>query len=498
MLAARDQENLVHGHQTVAASKPLNQGVRQLPPKTPGARAAKTPFKVSFNDENNATQIGDGKVTRKGSGGNEQAGTKARKFGEGDKNAFITPMGPRSRAPLGAKTTNVKARPFQTPGPSSREGMNKSKEKPQQQKPLHTSRKPKPQISPARTTKVELQDAQEELQMENDDDREIEYMPPRPQDLPDYPDDFPPDMEYPQLKGANLTRGWYSHYCNPVDEHGVPLSERRAEERSKQLDQKIDELSWRMIEEMPIVGYNVPEYPGDETTLSIRQKKAQAELPRRIQNPSAANPGKVRNAAPPTEAGRISTSKPSISALASKRTPATVANKTKMPGGLRGTTSVRPNPGLKSTSTVAQNAVATSRNTIGYSKGRRTAVLAAQPENHSSSTTKAGNTSRNNDGNPSQKASLEASEGSTFSIEALLSKFPQKAGVPLYSSKEEWERHQFGGSGSKSISNDPFGDEDAEHQDNPHMRGLYGTDETALQQLLQDEDEDDFQLVLKE
>ena len=75
MLAARDQENLVHGHQAAAASKPLN---RQLPPKTPGKQVPKTPFKIPLNDENAQGPLG-GKGTLK---------TK----GDG-KNAFVTPMG---------------------------------------------------------------------------------------------------------------------------------------------------------------------------------------------------------------------------------------------------------------------------------------------------------------------------------------------------------------------------------------------------------------------
>lgn len=80
MLAVRDQENLVNTHQTAAAAKPLNQGVKQLPPKTPG----KTPFRVPLNDENNPLAFG--KRTVKGNGNrldNGKPGT----------NAFVTPMG---------------------------------------------------------------------------------------------------------------------------------------------------------------------------------------------------------------------------------------------------------------------------------------------------------------------------------------------------------------------------------------------------------------------
>lgn len=94
MLAARDQENLVHGHQQVAASKPLNQGARQLAPKTPGNKVPKTPFKIPLNDENGPGAFGGGKTLGKANGkGNENFTTVGKKGGLGDKDAFKTPMG---------------------------------------------------------------------------------------------------------------------------------------------------------------------------------------------------------------------------------------------------------------------------------------------------------------------------------------------------------------------------------------------------------------------
>lgn len=90
MFATRDQENVIHGHQQLAASKPLANGTRGLQPKTPGNRHVKTPLKVPLNDEN---AVG-------GFAGRTQGGDK---FGTGmkkavlDKHAFITPMGPSDK-----------------------------------------------------------------------------------------------------------------------------------------------------------------------------------------------------------------------------------------------------------------------------------------------------------------------------------------------------------------------------------------------------------------
>lgn len=94
MFTARDQENLVHGHQAAAASKSLNQGARQLAPKTPANRPPKTPFKLPLNDENGAAAFGGGKLGLNTVGrGNGNIVMTSKKGGLADKNAFVTPMG---------------------------------------------------------------------------------------------------------------------------------------------------------------------------------------------------------------------------------------------------------------------------------------------------------------------------------------------------------------------------------------------------------------------
>jgi hypothetical protein len=96
MLAARDQENLVHGHQQVAASKPLNQGARGLQPKTPGNRFPKTPLKVPLQDENALGGFGGRSVKGKGLE-NLATGKKGATFNQSD---FVTPMGTTARSRL--------------------------------------------------------------------------------------------------------------------------------------------------------------------------------------------------------------------------------------------------------------------------------------------------------------------------------------------------------------------------------------------------------------
>jgi len=66
MFAARDQENLIHLQQTIAASKPLNQGTKALQAKTAGNRALQTPLKIPLNDENASRTLKFGKTGGKG------------------------------------------------------------------------------------------------------------------------------------------------------------------------------------------------------------------------------------------------------------------------------------------------------------------------------------------------------------------------------------------------------------------------------------------------
>lgn len=91
-LAIRDQENLVHNHQTVAAAKQTNQNSRPLGPKTPITKAPKTPVRIPLNNENAPFRNGKSVLKTVGKG-NEN--TTVNRTGKGNfgKKQLCTPKG---------------------------------------------------------------------------------------------------------------------------------------------------------------------------------------------------------------------------------------------------------------------------------------------------------------------------------------------------------------------------------------------------------------------
>ncbi|KAI9772270.1 MAG: hypothetical protein M1840_001019 [Geoglossum simile] len=389
MLAVRNQENLVHGHQTAAASKPLNQGAKLAAPKTPGARAPKTPFKVPLNDENLAGRGGGKSVMRTVNKASENLMTGGL---AGDKTAFITPLGPRNRAPLGVKTTNAKAKAFQTPlNQAGDDGVGGAQAAEKPQLKSATARRIKPASSYTGSNKLEVHD-----EKSNCDEREIEYMPPRPQELPDCPEDFPPDMDYSQLQGQNLTRGWFQHYCNPIDDEGISLAERQWDEQQKKADKKVDELMEKAIEEMPLIGYNVPEFPGDETFVVIKRKQEAEEARAKKASVTAPKPTAAKAAAIARGPSTVS-AKGAASVLSMKPVSTKVATirpkpapKARIPASFlihsKGTAAPKPtNPSLMHHSA----ATAASKTTLGYTNGRTaSATLSQKASNEAARTTR--------------------------------------------------------------------------------------------------------------
>lgn len=155
MFSVRDQENLVHGHQTTAAAKPLNQGIRGIAPKTPGPNGGKIPF--GGNNFTTRKPVKDDENTIFNGG---------KKGGNADKQAFFTPLAPKDRAPLGAKTANAKGQVFKTPAP----GLQKT------QKRTTSARKTKLKIH--QPDVIAAEPALKSL-ADEDDVPDIEYCPPK-------------------------------------------------------------------------------------------------------------------------------------------------------------------------------------------------------------------------------------------------------------------------------------------------------------------------------
>lgn len=362
MLAARDQENLAFSHQNGAALKQQQgQAKRQLQPKTPGARYANTPIKVPLNDENGA---GGAKSILGGrSRGNEN--TLTTKGGKSvNKSNLATPSGPRSRAPLGDKTTNAKAKGSQaiTVKSAARE-LEKS-----QGKAPGTIR-PKQKQPQAELQKLVVHaEGADSLSEE-----EIEYCPPKPKDLPYESDVFPDGaLKFDALKPENLFKGYYDHYFNPVDENGVSLADRELEERNRKameecdrrIQEDIDSIEWGIQEE--------PETTNKATFVPTRaplgvKRTAMNRVPSTIQAKKAAKALSIddttkslqRKAARPVEVSRIPAKKTTSLPIPSFRRQLGTQSQA-LP---------------RKTSTEIE---ANSRTTIGYNKGRSTASILAQ------------------------------------------------------------------------------------------------------------------------
>ena len=366
MLAARDQENLVHAHQTAAAGKPLNQAVRQLQPKTPGTRVPKTPFRVPLNDENNPLAF-NGVKTNGGKGGFK--GTEnlrhTGKEGKLEKNVFATPMASKMRAPLGQKTTNAKATAFQTPSAhlNTKPHLIKANKRPSTLK-----KKAEVTTQPEATTRDNIE------QSSDSDVAEPEYAPPEPIPLPDPPMELGYDDTFPQFKGMNLMRGFGQLHAEPRDEHGIALSlheeERRFRESTEEEDRKMmkemednaKESEARVRADLikPAVDRQVDEMirKGNER---MRREKV-AEMGRKdIANTDAKS------------AARALGSKPTFSvSTAHAPTRSSLQKKTKPAFSVLG---ARPKPSAPATTTATSTLLktpleATSRNTLGYCKGR--------------------------------------------------------------------------------------------------------------------------------
>ncbi|KAL2122317.1 hypothetical protein VTJ04DRAFT_2772 [Mycothermus thermophilus] len=352
MLAAHhDQEN----RYALQANAPK----QQLQAKTPGARYPKTPLKVPLNDEN-AARVFNGKGVLQGKGNNENTitlGKGANGLGKTGKLAAVTPAAPQTvRAPLGNKTTNAKARnAYQTPGvkPVARD-VEKTAVRPS------SNRRLKQAAPHLEGPKLEVHADKKPL------DDEVEYAPPKPNDLPYESDVFPDGvLTFDGLKPENLFKGYYQYYFNRVGDDGKTAVEREMEERQKKSFERGEEQILRDMDDFDWSIGDIPESKDvfKKKTVTPSTKAATTKLAMRPLSKPAS-----------TIASRKAAAALSLSAKSTNTNSATITSVTKpttksflLP---KRTTSQPVTQQSMLTSRDRAPTIAASRSTLGYAKGR--------------------------------------------------------------------------------------------------------------------------------
>lgn len=379
MLAAHDQENLVSIHQTAVNNK--QQGTtRGLQPKTPGARHPKTPLKVPLNDENAARGLGGkGVLVNK---------TKS------DRSQWVTPAGelftsththhtsvassmsanhnhtePRTgRAVLGDKTTNAKARNNQAINGKNTTTLDAEKSQP---RPITVSR-PKPH-APKAESSSKLHILLDQLDPLSD---EVDTNPPPPPGLPYESDVFPAGiLTFDAVRPENRMKGYYDYYHNRRDGNGMTRADRETKvaqelrfgEADARIRKDLDEFEWDLGLDSPkkVVPLQEPAEmkitrPGTGTkTLSTLTSRRAASALGMASKSSMTNLQRKPLSTKPNP-GSGATRLPSFMQPTKARQPTT------------STLATRPRvPSV----TINTAAMAASRSTLGYNKGRSVSFL---------------------------------------------------------------------------------------------------------------------------
>lgn len=264
-----------------------------------------------------------------------------------------------ARAPLGNKTTNAKARTGQQTG-----GVKDTVRQFEKPAVKPTAGKPKQSAPQIESSKLEIHTDKSPLEEE-----EIEYAPPKPVELP-YESDIIPEgtLTFEGLKPENMFKGYYQHYFNHIDDNGTSETERQMEEQRQREFQRGDEQIRKDMEEFDWSVGDVPatkkgikkdggvkievrpdgksiHRPFFKPAATIASRKAASVLAMPTK-PSAASQTQIVNKPQPSR-------KTPLSLLAGRRPAARSA--------------VAP---ARDSSQERATAVAASRTTLGYSKGR--------------------------------------------------------------------------------------------------------------------------------
>lgn len=267
-------------------------------------------------------------------------------------------LGTQSRAPLGNKTTNAKAKNGQLGGVKNIiQGIEQTQLKP-------TAQKPKQRPVDLAPLEIRLKEEQKPIEPQEE---EPEYAPPKPKDLPYESDCFPKDMlTLEGLKKENIMKGYYQHFYNPIDDDGVSRQDREFAETMKKVAAKAEE---RNKQERAALTFNIDDLSDTEVQIKAPAPKATiAESERKVKG--------IRTKQPSSLASRRAASALSIHSDASSNSKASsVARTTKIRKPLTSLYQskkpvVRSVVPAKTSTAESATGVAASRTTIGYNRGR--------------------------------------------------------------------------------------------------------------------------------
>ncbi|KAF3892905.1 hypothetical protein GTR04_0636 [Trichophyton interdigitale] len=426
-IRGQGQENLVNAHQTAAASKPLNQGTRHLLPKTPGKLPPKTPFRLPLHDENRPLTFGKGLGAGLGKsvvlkGQDENAALQGKGKGA-EKKVLATPAG-MTRAPLGMKTTNAKARAFQTPAPTMPIGTIK-----QRSAKRGSTRKVK-KAAPL----LEQVTQERTVTAEEEPEREIEYMPPKPKPLPDDDGYITYDTTFPHFKGNNFARGWQKLYEDTsVGEDGLTAKQRKEKELDDAYNKHIEELIQAQIDS---IGTLELEGEGDDAKAEAEESRpvsratTKSQRPERTVSTLRSKSAAQALAMDPKESVRTRSSARLAAKAAAKA--ATASTTTTATSTTKTTKQKKTTEPTNPSSMRHTAAVASSRNTLGYSKGREALAALREGTDQPKSSSKAGRSTN--------KAGEQENETDHLSPELYM----QLYGPPAFGT-EMWSRCKIAG-----------------------------------------------------
>lgn len=189
------------------------------------------------------------------------------------------------------------------------------------------------------------------------------YLLTAPVALPDDPDDITYDTSFPQFKGRNRYRGWERLYNDEYDigEDGLSKKERQWREEQVAYEKRFDDLIRKQVQEMESL--NIKEFPDEPNIEELEAKRLQglskkkAEKPKPTRQVSTMQSRAAARALSQLPRPTVQP-KPRVASTAKSRIIPSVVPKRKVPAPTN-TSSMRHTA-----------AVATSRTTLGYAKGR--------------------------------------------------------------------------------------------------------------------------------